>query len=47
MAFATIDPATIAELSLKEEERLDANTQASKRMMERAVKHLAGGVASS
>ena len=47
MAFATIDPTRIAELTRLEEERLDANTQASKHMLERAEKHLAGGVASS
>ncbi|WP_066080927.1 aspartate aminotransferase family protein [Pseudoclavibacter albus] len=43
----TLDRARIAELTAREEERLNARTQASKAMYERAAQHLSGGVASS
>ncbi len=42
-----IDPKRIAELTAKEEARLDERTQGSKAMYERAHAHLSGGVASS
>ncbi|MDO5093452.1 MAG: aspartate aminotransferase family protein [Propionibacteriaceae bacterium] len=47
MSFATINPATIQELTRREEEKLNASTQASKVLMDRAEQHLCGGVASS
>lgn len=43
----TLDRARIAELTARESERLNARTQASKAMFERASEHLSGGVASS
>jgi glutamate-1-semialdehyde 2,1-aminomutase len=43
----SIDGEGIAELTEREAERLDATTQASRAMYERASTHLAGGVASS
>jgi glutamate-1-semialdehyde 2,1-aminomutase len=42
-----LDRTRIKELTLREEERLNANTQKSKETFERAAKHLSGGVASS
>jgi glutamate-1-semialdehyde 2,1-aminomutase len=48
MAVTTqLDRTRIAELTAREEERLNASTQASGRMFEHARKHLSGGVASS
>ena len=48
MAVTTqLDRTRIAELTAREEEKLNANTQASGRMFEHARKHLSGGVASS
>ncbi len=44
---ATIDRARIAELTAREQERLDADTLGSKAMYERARASLTGGVASS
>ena len=43
----SLDRARIAELTARESERLNARTQASKAMFERASNHLSGGVASS
>jgi glutamate-1-semialdehyde 2,1-aminomutase len=43
----SIDPQRVAELTARESEQLDAKTQASKQMYERARVHLSGGVASS
>jgi len=42
-----LDRTRIKELTLREEERLNANTQKSKETFERAGHHLSGGVASS
>jgi len=47
MPFAAIDPTRVKELTEREEARLDASTQASRAMYERARQHLSGGVASS
>ena len=44
---AALDRTRIKELTVREEERLNANTQKSKETFERARKHLSGGVASS
>ncbi len=42
-----LDRTRIQELTVREEERLNANTQKSKETFERASHHLSGGVASS
>ena len=42
-----LDRTRIKELTLREEERLNSNTQKSKETFERAREHLSGGVASS
>ena len=47
MPFAAIDPTRVKELTEREEARLDASTQASRAMYERARQHAVGGVASS
>ncbi|MDR0627022.1 MAG: aspartate aminotransferase family protein [Bifidobacteriaceae bacterium] len=47
MAYVQIDPTRIAELTAREEARLNDRTQASRDYYRRASEHLSGGVASS
>ncbi|MDR1633962.1 MAG: aspartate aminotransferase family protein [Bifidobacteriaceae bacterium] len=47
MSYVQIDPTRIAELTAREEARLNERTQASRDYYRRASEHLSGGVASS
>ncbi|MDR0365638.1 MAG: aminotransferase class III-fold pyridoxal phosphate-dependent enzyme, partial [Bifidobacteriaceae bacterium] len=47
MSYVQIDPQRVAELTAREEARLNERTQMSRQFYERASKHLSGGVASS